>query len=103
MEDEEQFEADRSDPEYIFKQLSLDVRGNNYRWIEIQTQSFFNLIRIIYIIIVLVQCSYYVILLIFLIYSAFYWHSIPRIQMPGHFEFYREYVAKNRPVIITGT
>jgi jumonji domain-containing protein 7 len=58
MEDEEQFEADRSDPEFIFKQLSLDVR-------------------------------------------AFYWHNIPRIQMPGHFEFYREYVAKNRPVIIT--
>jgi len=27
MEDEELFEADRSDPEFIFKQLSLDVRG----------------------------------------------------------------------------
>jgi hypothetical protein len=35
MEDEEQFEADRSDPEFIFKQLSLDVRGNYWCWIEL--------------------------------------------------------------------
>lgn len=27
---EEEFEVDKSDPEFIFKQLSLDVRGNNY-------------------------------------------------------------------------
>jgi hypothetical protein len=35
MEDEEQFEADRSDPEFIFKQLSLDVRGIYWCWIEL--------------------------------------------------------------------